>query len=84
MGADSSNLTVGAMATVRDFIDGKLLSQIDNWHGDKAKIKTLKIQLYKYLEAMHPRMRELAEKKPQNFWSRMQWEEHFEASLSGK
>ena len=62
MGADSSNLTVGTMATVRDYIDGKLLSQIDNWHGGKAKIKTLKIQLYNYLGAMHPRMRELAEK----------------------
>ena len=48
--------------TVRSFIDGKLISQIDTWDGERSKLKMLKIQLHNYLGAMDPRMRELAEK----------------------
>ena len=47
---------------VRDYIDGKLISQIDPWHGDGKKLKATKIQFLNYAGAMDLPMKELLKK----------------------
>ena len=47
--------------SIRDYIDGKLLSQVDTWDGERSTFKNMKVQFYNYAGAMSPDMRALLE-----------------------